>query len=90
MSNQAVDTAVGVGLEVSPEPAGPGAPAVQRHAWLAILRNALRLGRTKIGIGIAFGIERTDIKRDLLRGGSRCPRDEVPVSAARCRSSGHI
>ena len=52
MSNQAVDTAVGVGLEVSPEPAGPGASAVQRHAWLGILRNALRLGRTKIGIGI--------------------------------------
>ena len=47
MSNQAVDTAVGVGLEVSPEPAGPGAPAVQRHAWLGILRNALRLGRTQ-------------------------------------------
>jgi peptide/nickel transport system permease protein len=52
MSNQAVDTAVGVGLEVSPEPAGPGAPTVQRHAWLGILRNALRLGRTKIGIAI--------------------------------------
>jgi peptide/nickel transport system permease protein len=52
MSNQAVDTAVGVGLKVSPEPAGPGAPAVQRHAWLGILRNALRLGRTKIGLAI--------------------------------------
>jgi peptide/nickel transport system permease protein len=52
MSNQAVDTAVGVGLEVSPEPAGPGAPTVQRHAWLGILRNALRLGRTKIGLAI--------------------------------------
>ena len=52
MSNQAVDTAVGVGLEVSPEPAGPGAPAVQRRAWLGILRNALRLGRTKVGVGI--------------------------------------
>ena len=52
MSNQAVDTAVGVGLEVSPEPAGPGAPSVQRHAWLGILRNALRLGRTRIGVGI--------------------------------------
>jgi peptide/nickel transport system permease protein len=52
MSNPAVDTAVGVGFDVSPEPAGSGAPAVQRHAWLGILRNALRLGRTKIGIGI--------------------------------------
>jgi peptide/nickel transport system permease protein len=52
MSNPAVDTAVGVGLDVSPGPAGPGAPAIQRHAWLGILRNALRLGRTKIGIGI--------------------------------------
>jgi peptide/nickel transport system permease protein len=52
MSNQAVDTAVGVGLEVTPEPAGPGAPTVQRRAWLGILRNALRLGRTKIGVGI--------------------------------------
>jgi peptide/nickel transport system permease protein len=52
MSNQAVDTAVGVGLEVTPEPAGPGAPSIQRHAWLGILRDALRLGRTKIGLGI--------------------------------------
>jgi peptide/nickel transport system permease protein len=52
MSNQAVDTAVGVGLGVTPEPAGPGAPSIQRHAWLGILRDALRLGRTKIGLGI--------------------------------------
>jgi peptide/nickel transport system permease protein len=52
MSNQAVDTAVGVGLEVSHEPAGPGAPSVQRRAWLGILRNALRIVRTKIGLVI--------------------------------------
>ena len=45
MSNQAVDTAVGVGLEVSPVPAGPGAPAVPRHAWRGVLRHARRLGR---------------------------------------------
>jgi peptide/nickel transport system permease protein len=51
MSGQAVDTAIGVGIEVSPEPAGPGA-GLQRRPWLGILRNALRLGRTKIGVGI--------------------------------------
>jgi peptide/nickel transport system permease protein len=53
MSGQAVDTAVGVGLEVSPEPAGPGA-SLQRRPWLGILRNALRLGRTKIGAAIVL------------------------------------
>jgi peptide/nickel transport system permease protein len=53
MSGQAVDTAVGVGLEVSPEPAGPGM-SLQRRPWLGILRNALRLGRTKIGAVIVL------------------------------------
>ena len=53
MSGQAIDTAVGVGLEVSPEPAGPGA-SLQRRPWLGILRNALRLGRTKIGTAIVL------------------------------------
>jgi peptide/nickel transport system permease protein len=51
MSGQAVDTAVGVGLEVPPS-AGPGAPSLQKRPWLGILRNALRLTRTKIGVGI--------------------------------------
>jgi peptide/nickel transport system permease protein len=53
MSHQAVDTAIGVGLETSPEPAGPGA-SLQHRPWLAILRNALRLGRTKIGVAIVL------------------------------------
>jgi peptide/nickel transport system permease protein len=53
MSHQAVDTAIGVGLETSPEPAGPGA-SLQRRPWLGILRNALRLGRTKIGVAIVL------------------------------------
>ena len=53
MSGQAVDTAVGVGLEVPPS-AGPGAPSLQKRPWLGILRNALRLGRTKIGVAIVL------------------------------------
>jgi peptide/nickel transport system permease protein len=52
MSGQAVPTpSVDVGLEAAVEPIGPGA-VLQRRPWLGILRNALRLGRTKIGVAI--------------------------------------
>jgi peptide/nickel transport system permease protein len=51
MSGQTVPTAVDVGLEAAVEPVGPGA-VLQRRPWLGILRNALRLGRTKIGVAI--------------------------------------
>jgi peptide/nickel transport system permease protein len=51
MSDQTIDTAVDLGLEAAVEPVGPGA-VLQRRPWLGILRNSLRLGRTKIGIGI--------------------------------------
>jgi peptide/nickel transport system permease protein len=51
MSNPAIDSAVDVGLEAAVEPVGPGA-VLQRRPWLGILRNALRLARTKIGVGI--------------------------------------
>jgi peptide/nickel transport system permease protein len=53
MSGQTVPTAVDVGLEAAVEPVGPGA-VLQRRPWLGILRNALRLGRTKIGLGIVL------------------------------------
>jgi peptide/nickel transport system permease protein len=53
MSGQTVPTAVDVGLEAAVEPVGPGA-ILQRRPWLGILRNALRLGRTKIGLGIVL------------------------------------
>ncbi len=51
MTNPAIDSAVDVGLEAAVEPVTGGA-ALQRRPWLGILRNALRLGRTKIGVAI--------------------------------------
>src|SRR5829696_3642364 len=51
MSDQTVDTAVDLGLEAAVEPV-PGGAVLQRRRWLGILRNALRLGRTKIGVAI--------------------------------------
>jgi peptide/nickel transport system permease protein len=51
MSDQTIDTGVDVGLEAAVEPVGAGA-VLQRRPWLGILRNALRLGRTKIGVAI--------------------------------------
>ena len=51
MSDQTVDSAVDLGLEGAVEPI-PGRAVLQRRPWLGILRNALRLGRTKIGVGI--------------------------------------
>jgi peptide/nickel transport system permease protein len=52
MSDQTIDTAVDVALEAAVEPVTGGAAVLQRRPWLGILRNALRLGRTKIGVGV--------------------------------------
>jgi peptide/nickel transport system permease protein len=52
MSDGTIDTAVDLGLEGAVEPV-TGAPAVlQKRPWLGILRNALRLTRTRIGLAI--------------------------------------
>jgi peptide/nickel transport system permease protein len=51
MSDHTIDTAVDLALEAGVEPVGHGA-GLQRRPWLGILRNALRLGRTKVGIAI--------------------------------------
>jgi peptide/nickel transport system permease protein len=51
MSDQTIDTAIDAGLEAAVEPVGPGA-ILQRRPWLGILRDALRLGRTRVGLGI--------------------------------------
>jgi peptide/nickel transport system permease protein len=51
MSDQTIDTAVDAALEAAVEPVRPGA-MLQRRPWLGILRNAVRLGRTKIGLAI--------------------------------------
>ena len=51
MSDQTIDTAVDLSLEAAVEPVGPGA-VVGRRPWLGILRNSLRLTRTKIGVAI--------------------------------------
>jgi peptide/nickel transport system permease protein len=52
MSEKTIDTAVDLGLEGAVEPVTGGAPVLQKRPWLAILRNALRLGRTRIGLAI--------------------------------------
>jgi peptide/nickel transport system permease protein len=54
MSDRTIDTAVDLGLEGAVEPVGTGAPVLQRRPWLAILRNALRLARTRIGLAIVL------------------------------------
>ena len=51
MSDQTIDTAVDRGLEGTVD-AVRGDAVLQRRPWLGILRNALRLGRTKIGVAI--------------------------------------
>ena len=51
MSDQTIDTAVDRGLEGAVDPVR-GDAVLQRRPWLGILRNALRLGRTKIGVAI--------------------------------------
>ena len=51
MSDQTIDTAVDRGLEGAVDPVR-GSAVLQRRPWLGILRNALRLGRTKVGVAI--------------------------------------
>jgi peptide/nickel transport system permease protein len=52
MTEQTVDTAVDIGLEGAIEGTVPAAAVLQRRPWLGILRSALRLTRTRIGVGI--------------------------------------
>jgi peptide/nickel transport system permease protein len=50
--SETVDTAVDLGLEAAVEGPLPEAAVLQRRPWLGILRNALRLTRTRIGLAI--------------------------------------
>jgi peptide/nickel transport system permease protein len=52
MTEHTVGTAVDIGLEGAVEGAVPPAAVLQRRPWLGILRSALRLTRTRIGVGI--------------------------------------
>jgi peptide/nickel transport system permease protein len=52
MTEETVDTAVDIGLEGAVEGTVPPAAVLQRRPWLGILRSALRLTRTRIGVGI--------------------------------------
>jgi peptide/nickel transport system permease protein len=52
MTEQGIDTAVDLGLEAAIEGPVPPAAVLQRRPWLGILRGALRLTRTRIGVGI--------------------------------------
>jgi peptide/nickel transport system permease protein len=51
MSDQTIDTAVDLALEAAVEPVTAGA-TLQRRPWLGIMRDALRLTRTRIGVVI--------------------------------------
>ena len=51
MSDQTIDSAVDAALEAAVEPVTGGA-ALQRRPWLGIMRDALRLTRTRIGLGM--------------------------------------
>jgi peptide/nickel transport system permease protein len=65
MSDQTIDTAVDAGLEAAVEPV-PGAAVLQRRPWLGILRQALRLGRTKIGVAFVGLIVATAVFGPLV------------------------
>jgi peptide/nickel transport system permease protein len=52
MTEQTVGTAVDIGLEGAVEGTVPPAAVLERRPWLGILRRALRLTRTRIGVGI--------------------------------------
>jgi peptide/nickel transport system permease protein len=52
MTEQTVDTAVDIGLEGAIEGTVPPAAVLQRRPWLGILRSALHLTRTRIGVAI--------------------------------------
>lgn len=51
MSDQTIDSAVDAALEAAVEPVTGGA-ALQRRPWLGIMRDALRLTRTRIGVAM--------------------------------------
>jgi peptide/nickel transport system permease protein len=51
-TDQTVDTAVDLGLEAGIEGRAPVEEELRGHQWLWILRRSLRLGRTRIGVGI--------------------------------------
>jgi peptide/nickel transport system permease protein len=50
--SETIDTAVDLGLEGAVEGPLPEAAVLQRRPWLGILRNALHLTRTRIGLAI--------------------------------------
>jgi peptide/nickel transport system permease protein len=52
MSEKTIDTAVDLALEAPITPVDGGGTVLQRRPWLAILRNAMRLTRTRIGVAI--------------------------------------
>jgi peptide/nickel transport system permease protein len=51
MSGPVIDTAIDAGLEAAVEPV-TGTAGLERRPWLGILRQALRLGRTRIGVAL--------------------------------------
>jgi peptide/nickel transport system permease protein len=51
MTDQTVDTAIDLALEGELAPVA-GSAALQRRPWLGILRSALRMARTRIGVAI--------------------------------------
>jgi peptide/nickel transport system permease protein len=52
MSEKTFPQTMDLALEGAVEPVAGAAAVLQKRPWLAILRNALRLGRTRVGVGI--------------------------------------
>jgi peptide/nickel transport system permease protein len=80
MSDQTIDTAVDTALEAAVEPVGPGA-ILQRRPWLGILRNALRLGRTKVGLALVTVVVAVAVLGPLLAPHSPTEFVAAPNSA---------
>ena len=53
-TDQTVDTAVDLGLEAAIEGSAPTHEELRGHQWLWIMRRALGLTRTRIGLGIVI------------------------------------
>jgi peptide/nickel transport system permease protein len=80
MSQQAVDGALDLALD-GPVPPTGGATVLQRRPWLGILASALRMTRTRIGVGIVALVILTAVAGPLVAPHSPTEFVAIPNSA---------
>jgi peptide/nickel transport system permease protein len=80
MSQQAVDGALDLALD-GPVPPTGGAAVLQRRPWLGILAAALRMTRTRIGVGIVALVILTAVAGPLIAPHSPTEFVAIPNSA---------